>query len=158
MPILETLVGGGIFGLFGKVVDRIWPDANQAQEIKLKLFQAEQEGFFKELDTELQRDLAQAKVNEEDAKSGRPFQANWRPFIGWVCGVSLALAYIPKALVITYMWSYQAWVLVHAWNGVGSVLLPTFPDLGLTDVLGLLGGMIGLGSLRTAEKIRGVAK
>jgi predicted Na+-dependent transporter len=44
-----------------------------------------------------------------------------------------------------------------AWgSGVWAVPLP--PNLDLGDLLTLLGGMLGLGSLRTAEKFKGVAR
>ncbi len=42
--------------------------------------------------------LAQIKVNQEEAK-GNWFQSSWRPLIGWICGLSLAINYMVSPIL-----------------------------------------------------------
>lgn len=104
-------------------------------------------------------DLAQIDVNKTEAQSSMLFVAGWRPAVGWVGAAALAMAYIPKCAVITALWTYQAIVVVSAWkSGAPPPLLPAFPDLGLGDVLGLLGSILGMGAMRHLETMNGVAR
>ena len=84
------------------------------------------------------------------------FQSGWRPAIGWVGVVSLALMYIPKALVITYIWTYQSIVKLNNWDGVADLILPVFPDLGVSDMIGLIMSMLGVAVLRSHDKGKGI--
>jgi Trk-type K+ transport system membrane component len=87
-------------------------------------------------------DAQQTSVNIEEAKSEHLFVAGWRPFIGWVCGVAFAYHFVLQPLL--------AFVLANA--GV-DVKLPIFKMEELSTVLM---GMLGLGGLRSYEKIKGV--
>lgn len=81
----------------------------------------------------------QIGVNTEDSKSNRWFQAGWRPFIGWTCGFAICNNY----LVVPYVSAFS------------KVAVPT---LDLSELLPILGGLLGLGIYRTYEKVKGVAK
>lgn len=140
-----------ITGLADTVIKRIWPDPTEAEKAKLAMFQAEMDAESKAL-------AGQLAINQAEASHASLLVAGWRPAVGWTCAISLSLIYIPKALVLTVLWTYQACVFIAAWNGQGAPTLPMFPDLGLTDVLGLLGGMLGIGGMRTVEKLKGVAR
>lgn len=85
-------------------------------------------------------DLKQMEVNAEEAKSASLFVAGWRPAIGWCCAAALAYQYL---LVPLGTW-------IAAWNGI-SMPPPPSLDAGLWE---LMLGMLGLGALRTVEKIR----
>ena len=85
-------------------------------------------------------DLKQMEVNAEEAKSASLFVAGWRPAIGWCCAAALGYQYL---LVPLGTW-------IAAWNGI-SVPQPPSLDSGLWE---LMAGMLGLGALRTVEKIR----
>jgi hypothetical protein len=61
--------------LVGKVVDRVWPDATRAQEIKLELFKAEQAGALQELTNAWDNAKAQLAVNQVEAGSSSIFVA-----------------------------------------------------------------------------------
>ena len=92
----------------------------------------------------LAADAPQAEVNKAEAQSVRLFVAGWRPFIGWVCGAALAWQYVVAPLAL---W---AAALAH---------YPLTPPPRLDDVLWqLMFAMLGLGGLRTYEKIAGVAR
>lgn len=78
------------------------------------------------------------------------FISGWRPAVGWVGVISLALVYWPKAVVLTALWTVQAYHAIQ-----GGLVIPAYPDLGLTDVLGLLASILGIGGMRTVEKVKG---
>lgn len=138
MSLLSILAPelGSIFGVVDKVVDRLVPDKNAGEklknEIQLELAQAQMKG-----------ELAQLEVNKAEAASSSMFVAGWRPFIGWICGCALAYQYLFTPL---------AW-----WIATSFRLQFTAPPK-LDDVLWqLMFGMLGMGTLRTVEKFKGVA-
>jgi hypothetical protein len=91
-----------------------------------------------------QSDLAQIEVNKAEAQSGNVFVAGWRPMIGWVCALSLAYQYLGRALATAV---FDA----AGWN------LPYLPGLD-EHLWELMFAMLGLGGLRTIEKMNGAAK
>ena len=120
----------------GKLIDRLWPDPVQTTNAKLELVKMQQAG-------DLQVMVGQMSVNAEEAKSASVFTSGWRPFIGWVCGTACA-------------WN---WVGISVLNSVTTVfgynVVLKMTDI--SDMLPILLGMLGLGGLRTLEKINGVA-
>lgn len=137
-------VGDAIAGVIGKIIDRVWPDESQKAAALLELEKLQQAGTFKEIDAELERSRQQTDVNKAEAQSVDRFVAGWRPFIGWVCGAALAWHYIGRPVA--------DWVLLLA--GVTAAI----PAVDLGDLIVILLGMLGLGGLRTAEKVKGVAR
>lgn len=93
-------------------------------------------------------DLAQINVNKTEAATGSLFNGGWRPAIGWTCAISLFCYYVPYVLAATVLWVIQV---------IQTGQLMSRPDLGIADLLGLVFAMLGISSLRTAEKIKGVA-
>lgn len=153
---MDPLTLTGIFKLGESLVSRIWPDPkDQAIELR-KLEELKQKGDLAEINAHVQLMLKQAEINLADAKSGSLFQAGWRPCIGWVGAASLALMYIPKALVMTYVWAYQSFAILSAWDGVSDLSIPAFPDLGVSDIIGLLMSMLGVAAMRSYDKTKGV--
>lgn len=138
------------------VADKIWPDPVKKAEEQRKLIELHQTGDLAKLNAHVQLMLKQAEINLADAKSGSFFQAGWRPSIGWVGSISLALMYIPKALVMTYIWTYQALTILSQWDGVSVIVMPSFPDLGVTDIIGLLMPMLGVAAMRSYDKKNGI--
>jgi hypothetical protein len=146
----------GKLGLSDKSVEGVKAAlAGLSGEDRVKLAQIDADLQTHLADNGIALELAQLKVNEEEAKSADRFIAGWRPAVGWVCVASLALVYWPKALMLAALWCYQAIAMIHAAPAAAAVVLPAYPDLGLTDVLGLLGAMLGLGGMRTMEKLKG---
>lgn len=141
----------------GKIaIEKIWPDPTKRAEELRKLEELKQSRNLAELNAQVQLLLKQAEINLADAKSGNPFQANWRPAIGWVGAISLGLMYIPKAIVMTYIWTWQCFVvLTEDGVNVANVILPVFPDLGVSDVIGLLMSMLGVAAMRSYDKRNG---
>lgn len=145
-----------VLSLGEAAINRIWPDpAKRAEEMR-KLKELEQNGDLTKLQAHVQLMLKQAEINLADAKSGSWFQSGWRPAAGWVGVISLFCMYVPKAVVMTYIWSYQAFTILERWDGTGNLVLPAFPNLGAADIIGLLGSLLGVAAMRTYEKKVGV--
>tara|TARA_R110000851_G_scaffold275894_3_gene428685 strand:+ start:170 stop:640 length:471 start_codon:yes stop_codon:yes gene_type:complete len=134
------------------VISKIWPDPIKQAEEERKLIELSQNGSLAELDAHVKLMLKQAEINLADAKSGKGFQANWRPMIGWVGAISLGLMYIPKALVMTSIWTWQCFSILSSSDNPALVVLPIFPDLGVTDIIGLLMSMLGVAAIRSYDK------
>lgn len=79
----------------------------------------------------------QLDINKVEAASPSLFVAGWRPFIGWICGVGLGYQFLIYPILIGYA--------------------PKIQQLDMGTLVTLLGGLLGLGTLRTVEKLNGVA-
>jgi len=100
--------------------------------------------------------MGQIEINKAEAQNPNWFVAGWRPAIGWVAAVSIALMYIPKAIVITGIWTYETLKLIYTTPDIAMINLPPFPDLGVSDIIGLVLSMLGIAGMRTFEKIKKV--
>ena len=125
-----------ILDIGSKVIDRLWPDPVQATAAKLELFKLQQSGDLAQI-------MGQLDINKNEAASGSIFVAGWRPFIGWVCGVSCAWNWIGLKIAL----------FIAAYFGHTLALAPA----DLSEMMPVLMGMLGIGGLRTIEKINGVA-
>jgi len=143
---------GALFEIGKDIIGRVWPDPQkQAEEVR-KLEELRQKGDLAELEAHIKLLTAQAEINLADAKSGSLFQAGWRPGIGWIGAISLGLMYIPKALMMTYIWTVQALTILNSWDGEEALIIPAFPDLGVSDIIGLLMSMLGVAAMRSYDK------
>jgi hypothetical protein len=127
----------------GTLLEKIIPDPKAAADAKLKMLDLAQQGQLAALDAEVKLAVGQMEINKEEAKSSSLFVSGWRPACGWVCALALA---------------YQD--LLRPLGGVLAALLGvTLPPLPPLDesLWGLLFGLLGLGGLRSMEKIKGVA-
>jgi len=116
--------------LAGTVINKIWPDKTEAERAQLAAAVAIVQG--------------QLAVNQAEAANPSLLVAGWRPAIGWICGGALAYTYLLYPLLV---WAAAIW-----WPNL------TPPKLGNDGMLyELLLGMLGLGGLRTFEKVKGVA-
>jgi len=89
--------------------------------------------------------LAQIEVNKAEAASNSTFKGGWRPFVGWVCGTAFAYHFVIQPLAI----------FVLAYYGLE---VPDLPEFDMGQLMTVLMGMLGLGSLRSFEKYKGVSK
>jgi|SRR5690242_20143993 len=141
---------GSIFDFGSKLIERIWPDPAQRAQASLELAKLQQSGELQKLANETQLLQGQIDINKVEAASSSKFISWWRPGAGWVGVISLALVYWPRAIVLCAVWCLQAYAALKAGSPI-----PAYPDLGVTDVLGLLGTLLGIGTLRTYEKRTG---
>ena len=79
----------------------------------------------------------QLEVNKTEAAHKSLFVAGWRPFIGWVCGIGLLYSVLISPVL-------AIWLVMPAIDS--DLLMPT------------LGGMLGLGAMRSYEKVKGVSR
>lgn len=125
-----------------KILEKLIPDPAARAAAQLELLKLQQAGEFKELDTDLARITAQTDTNKAEAASASLFVAGWRPAMGWCCVLIFAANYVGVPLL--------AWVAaIRGWPA------PARLDMG--EVLPVLLGMLGLGTLRTVDKIKGTA-
>jgi hypothetical protein len=141
MAILDGLIKP-VSDLIGKVIDRVIPDPVAAAEMKYKVAVLEQNGELAELTAETSLAQGQIDVNKIEAANSNTFVSGWRPFIGWVCGASLAYA-----AIIEPVSRFLAQVVFH--------YIGAFPVVDTTITLQVLLGLLGLGGLRTYEKVKG---
>jgi hypothetical protein len=127
----------------GKVIDRLWPNPAEAAAAKLELLKLQQSGELAQLTADTQIATAQAATNTAEASAPDLLTRGWRPFIGWICGLGLAVQFLVAPIA-----TWAATLMGHAL---------AFPQLDMGTLMTLLFGMLGLGTLRTAEKIKGKA-
>jgi len=89
--------------------------------------------------------IAQIEVNKAEAASSSLFVAGWRPFIGWVCGSAFAYQFVLMPFMLFLV------TLFHIPFDVKQL-----PVLDLGTMMPVLFGMLGLGAMRSYEKVNGV--
>ena len=89
--------------------------------------------------------LAQIDVNREDAKSKNWYQSSWRPTVGWICALAFGWHFVFQPIAVFILLAF-------------ALPMPPLPEFDMGALLTVLGGMLGLGSLRTYEKMKGVTK
>jgi hypothetical protein len=127
-----------------KLLDLI-PNKNERERAK-------EEFEKKMLEAIVSADNAQAEINKVEAGSQSLFVAGWRPWVGWVCGCGLAWSFVLSP--------FLAWgiaVAVIFWKPELKEL-PALPELDTGQLLSLTLAMLGIGGLRTFEKVKGVAR
>ena len=132
MSLLTSLIGPAT-QLLDKVIEDKDQKAQLAHEIATMAERHAQE-------------LAQGQleINKLDAK-GNWFQSSWRPLVGWVCAIAFAWHFVIQSLLV--------FALTYA-----GLEVPDLPEFDMSALLTVLGGLLGLGSLRTFEKTRGINK
>lgn len=120
------------------ILDKAIPDPEAKARAQLELMKMQQDGEFKELDAQLQVSLAQAEINKMDAASSNAFQSGWRPLAGYMCVAGMGYEFLLRPLL--------PWLLT-----VMGVEAPELPSLDAV-LFELMFGMLGLGTLRTADK------
>lgn len=121
---------GAVADLINTAINKIWPDKSEQEKQTIAAAVMVVQG--------------QIDINKEEAKNPNVFVSGWRPAIGWICGGALGYTYLGYPLLV---WATAIWY-------------PAFhpPTLGNDSMLmELLFGMLGMGGLRTFEKVKGVA-
>lgn len=136
MALLDLIVGPVL-----SIVDKLIPDPVAKAQAQIQLLQLQQNETFKEIDAQLQQTAQQTDTNKVEAGSTSLFVAGWRPFIGWVCGSGLAYQYLADPLI-----SWFAAIMHY----------PMPPSLDLGTLITMLAGLLGLGGMRTVEKLQGI--
>ena len=138
---MNPLLISGLFSAAQSLIERFFPDPEKKAAAQLELLKMQQNGELAQLAAETDLAKLQLQVNVEEAKSTNWFVAGWRPGIGWVCGAGLAYAALvePFARFIAK---------------VGFGYTGEFPVISTDLTLQILMGMLGLGAMRSVEKIK----
>ncbi len=129
----------------GKIADKIWPNPAEKAAGLLELEKLRQTGELAQLTADTDLAKGQLAINQAEASSASLFVSGARPFIMWVCGVAFSYTLILQPFMVFLC-------------AVLGKVLPPLPNID-TNLLGwALGGILGLGTMRTTEKIKGVAK
>lgn len=124
---LDPLTAG--LDLAKQVITQIWPDRSETEKAQMA--------------SALVLMQAQLEVNKTEAESPRLLVAGWRPFIGWVCGAACAWNWVGI--------SVARFIL----EAIGRTT--TLQPLDLSEMWPVLISLLGLGGLRTLEKVKGKA-
>lgn len=119
---------GDVINKIGDIIAKVVPDADKAMDIKVQLAQLADEADARFA----AQNSGQIDVDKIEASNTNLFVSGWRPFIGWICGANLA-----------YTW----------------MLAPLFhlQSLPAQEAYPIVTALLGLGTMRTFEKIQGVA-
>lgn len=128
-----------ILPTLSRLLERAIPDPEARARAELELLKLQQDGAFRELDAQLQVSQAQAEINKIEAASQNGFQAGWRPLAGYMCVAGMGYEFLLRPLL--------PWLLTV--TGVEGV--PELPSLD-SVLFELMFGMLGLGTLRTADR------
>ena len=126
-----------------QVLDKIIPDPQAAADAKLRALELAQKGDLAALDAELRLALGQLEVNKAEATTDM-FRGGWRPAVGWVCVVGLAYQFVLQPVL--------PWLVA-----LFGAQVPPLPAIHTESLMVLLTGMLGLGGLRTLERVKGKA-
>lgn len=124
---------GQVIEVADRVLGKFIPDKN----LKMKL-QKEMTMAFHDAN------LAQIELNKQEAAHKNIFVAGWRPFVGWICGIALAYHFILSPIIETIL--------------IASGITMDLPSFEFSQLSSILMGMLGLGGLRTYEKMKGVSR
>ena len=131
MGFIDKIIGGSITETVKGVADVVDKFVETPDE----------KAAFKQVMAKMAQEpgLAQVELNKISAAHRSIFVAGWRPFIGWVCGVGLAFAFLINPIA---QWATDL----------------SGPDLPIDIIMELVIAMLGLAGLRTVEKLTGRSK
>ena len=141
---IMTMAVSGVAGQLLEALDGLFTSDDERNQAKLKM----QELL-------MQPQMSQAIANINAAQHPSLFVAGARPSILWICAIGLGWELLGRQLlgallVIFSVWAPDPTKLIEA-----SSLLPS---LDIEAIMGLIFALLGLGTWRTVEKVKGVAR
>lgn len=128
--------------LLGNIFDKIFPNPKDAADAKLRLMELSQQGQLAELNANTQLANGQNEINKVEAASNSIFVSGWRPAVGWTCTLAMFFKFIGGPILL----------MASQFVGVSIDL----PPIETAELWPILLGMLGLGALRTVEKVKNV--
>lgn len=125
----------------GSLLEKFIPDPKAQADAKLKMLEMVQRGELAVMDAEMKLALGQQEINKAEAGTDL-FRGGWRPATGWTCVAGLLYQFLAVPLL--------PWLAT-----VAGLTVPPLPAIDNDTLLVLLTGMLGLGGLRTVEKVKG---
>jgi hypothetical protein len=151
MSVISDLFAGGIGGLLtgaGSFVKNVREAItgksiiSAEDQTKLLMQAAQLEAAVQQASAAA--DSAQVELNKIEAASPSFWKSGWRPGVGWVCVSGLAYQFLFRTII--------PWIIQ-----VCGANVPDMPALDMSTLTTLLFGMLGLGVMRTTEKMKGVS-
>jgi len=136
--MISEAIKGFFEGVVKPVLDKVVPDANLRLEAEQAIFKGA-----------MALDLAQIEVNKVEAAHQDWRVAGWRPALGWVCVLSIGYAVIGYTFL---NWLFACLTLITGHT------VPGLPAPDTTMTFDMVMGMLGLGGMRTYEKLKGLTK
>lgn len=133
---MNPLLLGPLFELGKGIIDRLFPDPAQKAAAEMELLKMTQDGDLKQI-------MGQLEINAREAQHPSIFVAGWRPFFGWAGGFGFVYATIAQPILV-WIGATKGW--------------PAPPDVNIDLLWVVVTGMLGLGTLRSVEKSKGLSK
>jgi hypothetical protein len=131
---MNPLVLGSIFEIGKTLLDRFVPDPSAKQAAEMELVRMAADGELKQV-------IAQLEINAREAQHQSIWVSGWRPFFGWAGGAGFVYSTIAQPL-LTWYGTIKGW--------------PAPPSLNIDLLWVVITGLLGIGSLRTLEKVKRV--
>lgn len=132
---MNPLLLGPIFEVGKTLIDRFFPDPEKKREAEFELLRLAADGELKQV-------MDQLEINAREAAHPSVFVAGWRPAFGWFGAIGFFYATVAQPMLVWYG-TTKGW--------------PAPPDINLDLLWVVITGMLGIGGLRSLEKIKGVA-
>lgn len=133
---MNPLILGGIFEVGKQLIDRFIPDPKEKAAAEMEMMRMAADGELKQV-------IAQLEINAREAQNPSLFVAGWRPFFGWCGGIAFLYSTILQPILVWYGTS-------KGWQ--------TPPEINMDLLWVVITGMLGIGGLRSIEKVKGVAR
>jgi hypothetical protein len=130
--------------ILGPIIDKalsFLPNPEERQKAKLDL-EAQLQAAV------LAAEQSQLDIDKADAASPSVFVAGWRPAVGWVCAFGFAWQFVLQPFI-----AYA----INIYSTYNHLSVPPLPALDTSTMMTLLLSLLGLGGMRTVEKVNGVA-
>ena len=132
---MNPLLLGPILDIGRTLIDRWMPDPEKKREAEMELMRMAADGELKQV-------IAQLEINAREAAHPSVLVAGWRPGFGWAGVAGFTYATILQPL-LSWLAAVKGW--------------PAPPELNLDLLWVVITGMLGIGGLRSIEKVRGKA-
>lgn len=133
---MNPLILGPVLELGRSIISRLFPDPAEKAKAELELLKMTSENDLKLI-------VGQLEINAREAQHASIFVAGWRPFFGWASGAGFVYATILQPLLA---W----WCLKQNY--------PAPPDINVDLLWVVVTGLLGLGTMRSVEKVKSAAK
>ena len=137
MKILGNLFGGGAIKAVGKIVDEVFTSQDEKNQAMIAITKIEAELKKRQMDINLADSQSKA-----GGLSGM-IQRIWRPLIGLSCALALMFEYVIKPFLMFFLATFQIETL-------------PLPEMDMGTLMPLVMSLLGMGALRSYEKIKGV--
>jgi hypothetical protein len=125
-----------IFGLIKDILGRVLPDNEARRKAEIEVLQTLQNQDFETV-------LKQLEINAKEAAHPSRWVSGGRPFFIWIGGVGFLYAVLIQPLLV---W----WATIKGW--------PTPPDVNIDLLWVVISGLLGLGTMRSFDKLKGTSK